>query len=90
MKFDELIHRKRLAYHRTFLGPDGKPGPAQADVLADLKRAAGINKGGIVISPISRTVDPYATAYRAGQRDLYLRIAKFLGLDEASTETDND
>jgi hypothetical protein len=28
-------------------------------------------------------VDPYATHYRAGQRDTYLRIVKYLGLDES-------
>lgn len=81
--FAELIQRKRLAYQRTFLDGSGKVNPPAQTVLKDLRRAAGIDKGGIVISPVSRMVDPYATAYRAGQRDLYLRISKFLGLDEA-------
>lgn len=82
-RFQQMLQRKRLAYIHTFLGPDGKPHPEAQRVLADLKRFCGINRGGIVVSPISRTVDPYATAYRAGQRDTYLRLAKFLGLDEA-------
>lgn len=81
-KFLRMIHRKRLAYLRTFTGSDGKLHPEALVVMKDLKRFCGINRGGLVISPISRMVDPHASAYRAGQRDTYLRIAKFLDLDE--------
>lgn len=90
-KFEQLLHRKRLAYVRTFMGDGQKPHPEALRVLADLKRFCGINRGGIVVSPVSRMVDSHATAYRAGQRDTYLRIAKFLGLDESDiTETPHD
>ncbi|MES1993148.1 MAG: hypothetical protein V4457_05980 [Pseudomonadota bacterium] len=82
-RFQQILQRKRLAYVHVFLGPNGRPNPEAAIVLADLKRLAGINRGGIVISPITRTVDPYATAYRAGLRDAYLRIMKFTSLEEA-------
>lgn len=81
--FLERLHKKRLAYQRVFLDGSKKPNLAGEEVLTDLKRFCGINKGGIVVSPISRMVDPYATAYRAGQRDTYLRIIKYLGLDES-------
>lgn len=83
-RLQQLIQRKRWAYIRVFLGPDGKPNPEAAIVLADLRRLARIDSGGIVVSPVSRTVDPYASLYRAGLRDMYLRIAKFTGLDEAT------
>lgn len=83
MKFETPRKRKlRQAYIATFYGDRQQPHPSAQDVLADLKRYCGINKGGIVVSPISRTVDPYASVYRAGMRDVYLRIAEMLGLDE--------
>jgi len=89
--FLQFIHRKRLAYQRVFLGPDGRPNPEAIVVLADLKRVAGINRGGIVVSPISRMVDSHASVYRAGQRDMFLRIMKFLDLEEADNmERGND
>ena len=96
MTFLQRLQGKRLAYLQCFLGADGKLNPAASRVMADLKRFCGINRGGIVVSPISRMVDPYATAYRAGQRDTYLRISKFIGLDETdiqeerSNETSTD
>ena len=82
----ERLHRKKLAYQRTFLNGEGSLHLEAVRVMADLKRFCGISRGGIVVSPVTRTVDPYATAYRAGQRDTYLRIAKFLGLDETDIE----
>jgi hypothetical protein len=89
-KQQQRLHRKRLAYIRTFCGDgqdihgDGKR------VLADLKRFCGINRGGIVISPVSRTVDPYATIYQSGMRDVYLRISKMLDIDETDINEEVD
>lgn len=91
-KLWQRIHARRLAYLRTFMGQDGKPHPEGAKVLADLKRYCGISRGGIVTSPVTRMVDPLATAYRAGQRDTYLRIVHYLGLEKSliEEEADND
>ena len=86
----ERIRRKRLAYRNTLCDERGLPHVNAVIVLADLRRFCGINKGGIVVSPISRTVDPHATMYRAGQRDVYLRIAAMIGLDEDTHIGDND
>ena len=86
----EIIHRKRAAYTQTFLDAKGQPHANAEIVLKDLRRVAGIDKGGIVVSPITRTVDPLATAYRAGQRDIYLRVVKFLGLDGSAIEEQSD
>lgn len=77
-------------YRITFKGDGSRPHPPAAEVMADLRRFAGINRGGIVVSPVSRVVDPYATAYRAGQRDTFLRIAHFIGLDEAGLQEIDD
>lgn len=86
----ERLKRKRLAYLRTLCDEAGKPHIEAATMLRDLKRFCGINKGGIVVSPISRTVDPHATMYRAGMRDVYLRIAAMINLDETDLSEDPD
>lgn len=85
----ERIKRKQLAYLNTLCDGTGKPHPNAAILLRDLKRFCGINKGGIVVSPITRTVDPYATVYRAGMRDVYLRIAAMINLDETDIGEDH-
>lgn len=89
LRWQQFIHRKRLAYVRTFLDDQGKPHLEAQRVLQDLKRFCGINKGGIVVSPVSRIVDSHATVYRAGMRDVYLRIAKMLDLDETEVSDDD-
>lgn len=77
----ERLQKKRMAYQRTFLdSSSGRLLPFAEDVIADLRRVSGIDRGGLVISPVSKMVDSHATAYRAGQRDLFLRIVKFLEL----------
>jgi CRISPR/Cas system-associated endonuclease Cas3-HD len=79
------IHRKRLAYLRTFCDIKGDPHASGRIVLADLKRFCGINRGGIVVSQVTRMADPIASAYRAGMRDVYLRIVGLIDLDETRT-----
>jgi hypothetical protein len=74
----ELFQRRRLAYVRTFCAGNGDIHPEAERVLKDLRRYCHVDKPGIVVSPVSRSVDPYATAYRAGMRDVYQRIANFL------------
>jgi hypothetical protein len=81
-KRQQTLHRKRLAYLRTFCNAEGIPHEEGRRVLADLKRFCGINRGGLVISPVSRVVDSHATVYRAALRDAYLRIVGFINLDE--------
>jgi hypothetical protein len=78
----ERLARNRLAYIRTFCGDGSDPHPEGQRVLAELRRFCGITKGGLVVSPVSRTVDPYATIYRAALRDVYLHVTAFLTLDD--------
>ena len=85
-----LIDRKKLAYRQTFLDANGNTHGNADIVLKDLRRVCGIDKGGIVVSPITRVVDSHATAYRAGQRDTHLRIMKFLGLVGPATEDEHN
>lgn len=80
----EALLRTKQAYENTFFGERTEPHPEASRVLADLRKFCGILKGGLIVSPKSGMTDPYATAYRAGQRDVYLRIATFLHLDDKS------
>lgn len=89
-KLRERLQRKQLAYQRTFCGDFRKPHGDACIVLGDLKRFCGINRGGIVVSPVLRMVDPHASAYRAGQRDVYLRISRMLDLDETDIKEVSD
>jgi hypothetical protein len=70
------------AYEVTFLGGNGKPHPEAERVLEDLRKFCGMEKGGIVVSPVTRSTDPYATVYRAALRDVYLRITGFINFEE--------
>lgn len=79
----DSLKRKKAAYVNTFCGGLGKVHPEGERVLADLKKFCGVTKPGIVVSPKAGLVDPYASIYRSGQRDVYLRIAGFLGITES-------
>lgn len=87
--------RRALAYQRTFNGANNRTPHADGQiVLDDLRKWARIDDGGIIKGGDGH-VDPYASIYRAGLRDMYLRIALHLGLDEAtvfdtSEETGNE
>lgn len=85
----ERINRKRYAYQSLFL-VDGKPGPVASVVLKDLKKFCKFTAGGLVISPVSRMSDPYATAYQCGLRDAYTRILLMCGLDGGDIGDDSD
>jgi len=75
--------RRRLAYQRTFCG-EGTTVHLEAEhVLADLRRVARIDEGGLVVSPTTRTTDSHATMYQLGMRDLYARICLHLGIEES-------
>jgi hypothetical protein len=84
------IFEKRAAYRFTFMGPDALVHREGQQVLDDLRKFCGVDRAGIVISPVTRTTDPYATAYRAGQRDVYARIVKFLNLEDSDHARSSD
>lgn len=91
MNFDDVktwLLRKHQAYSQLFLGPDDKRHGNAAIVWDDLKKYCGVDKEGLVVSPITRMTDPLATAYRAGRRDVFLRIQKYTyyDFDEESTD----
>lgn len=77
------------AYQLMFRGGQPRPHPAAQIVLADLRRFSRFARGGLVTSPVSRMTDPYATAYREGMRDMYIRILMMTGLDGGDAEDES-
>ncbi len=75
------ILKRRYAYRRLFLGEDGLSGDGQI-VLADLAKFCRATQSTAVVSPISRSVDPIATAMAEGRREVWLRITAHLHIDE--------
>ena len=75
------ILKRKYAYRRLFLGEDGLNADGQI-VLADLAKFCKANSSTAVVSPVSRTVDPIASALAEGRREVYLRIAAHLHLEE--------
>lgn len=81
MRLIERIRKRRYAYRRMFLGENGLNADGQT-VLADLAKFCRANSSTAVVSPISRSVDPIATAMAEGRREVWLRIMAHLHLDE--------
>jgi len=75
------LRRRRYAYRRLFLGDDGLNADGQT-VLADLAKFCRANSSTAVVSPISRSVDPIATAMAEGRREVWLRIMAHLHLED--------
>jgi hypothetical protein len=79
---DRRLHRK-ADYQNCFLTPEGKPTAAGERVLKDLARFCRANQSTTVVSPLTRTVDPVASALAEGRREVFLRIVRHLYLDDA-------
>jgi hypothetical protein len=75
------LRRRRYAYRRLFLGENGLNADGQT-VLADLAKFCRANSSTAVVSPISRSVDPIATAMAEGRREVWLRIMAHLHLED--------
>lgn len=87
MAREDAKARRQAAYKNTFCGDTAAPHVSAQQVLADLRKFAHIDEGGLIVSPVTRMTDPHATCYRAGLRDMYLRIVAHLGIDESQPFT---
>lgn len=74
--------RKAHAYKRCFLEA-GKPTKDAELVLKDLAKFCRAHEPTMVVSPVSRTVDPIASAHLEGRREVWLRLMWHLKIDEA-------
>lgn len=86
MKLTDAIQRflyRKRDYQSLFLTPNGTPTAAGERVLKDLARFCRANQSTAVVSPVTRSVDPVASALAEGRREVYLRITRHLYLDES-------
>ncbi len=65
-----------------FLAENGELNPDGEIVLADLKKFCRATASTVVVSPVSRSVDPIATAMAEGRREVWLRIMAHLHLED--------
>lgn len=73
----QRVLRRRSYYRATFSTPQG------AQVLADLKRFCRATSSSVIVSPLSGVIDTHAMAVNEGRREVWLRIATHLHLDDA-------
>lgn len=76
-----ILGRKR-AYRRLFLDADGDVGPDAAMVLADLKRFCRAASSTVMVSPVSKSIDPLAMAMAEGRREVWNRLMAHLHIDD--------
>lgn len=86
MEFLQRLINRRASYRRVFFDADGNVGRDAEIVLADLKRFCRASSSTMVVSPISKTVDPYAMALAEGRREVWMRIMNYLHLDERTIQ----
>jgi hypothetical protein len=74
----QLIFRRRMAYRHLFAAC-----PASDIVLADLAKFCRAYAPTTVVSPVTRQVDPLASAVAEGRREVWLRIQGHLNLSDS-------
>lgn len=78
----ERIFMKRQAYRRMFLDQEGRVRPDAEIVLADLKKFCRAVTPTVVVSPVSKTIDPIAMAMAEGRREVWNRLMAHLYLED--------
>lgn len=76
------ILNRKAAYRRTFLDADGNINRNAEIVLADLRKFCRATSTTVMVSPISKSIDPVAMAMAEGRREVWLRIMAHLHIDE--------
>jgi hypothetical protein len=69
-KLWQRIFKRRQSYRRLFLDGDGRVHPTAEVVLADLKRFCRADTSTVVVSPVSKAIDPLAMAMAEGRREV--------------------
>jgi hypothetical protein len=77
-----FILKRRQAYRALFLG-GGQLNPAARIVLSDLRGFCRATVSTTIVSPVTRQVDPIASAQAEGRREVWLRITQHLHIDDA-------
>lgn len=81
MGWRKFLQARRAAYQAIF-APSGSVGPMAEIVLADLRKFCRANTSTIMVSPVTRVVDPYASAVAEGRREVWNRIRSNLDLTD--------
>jgi len=81
-KIFERVFRRRQNYRRVFLDGGGNVNPSAEIVLADLKRFCRVETSTVVLSPVTKTIDPLAMAMAEGRREVWNRIQQYLQMAE--------
>lgn len=76
-----ILNRKH-AYRRVFMDADGNISRNAEIVLADLKKFCRATSTTVMVSPVSKSIDPLAMAMAEGRREVWLRIMAHLHIDE--------
>lgn len=79
------ILRRKMCYRRVFLDGSGNVGPDAEYVLADLKRFCRATTSTVMVSPVTKTIDPIAMAMAEGRREVWNRIMAHLYLEDKAT-----
>ncbi len=78
----EKLFRRKLAYRRSFMDPEGRLTSEAEIILNDLRKFCRVGKAPIQVSPVSRTVDPIGSALIAGRQEVFNRITQYLFVNE--------
>jgi hypothetical protein len=81
-KLWQRLFKRRQNYRRLFLDGDGNVNPSAEIVLADLKRFCRVETSTVVVSPVTKTIDPLAMAMAEGRREVWNRIQAHLNLSD--------
>lgn len=78
---EKILWRKR-AYRLTFLDADGNLNPTAKVVMTDLRKFCRATGSTVVVSPVTKQIDPIAMAMAEGRREVWNRIMAHLHVDE--------
>ena len=76
-----ILNRKH-AYRSVFMDASGGVSPNAEIVLADLRRFCRATSSTVMVSPVSKQIDPIAMAMAEGRREVFMRIVGYLHIDE--------
>ena len=78
----QRILNRKASYRRTFMDASGNISRDGEIVLADLRKFCRANTTTVIVSPISKSIDPVAMAMAEGRREVWLRLMAHLHIDE--------
>lgn len=81
-KWLQKVRRKAGHYQNCFLDPAGNLTAAGFGMLKDFRRFCYMDRPTTIVSPVTRAVDPLASAHADGRREACLRIQRMLRLND--------